>query len=243
MNIAELKQGCTVLKLACPERVVFVLDMRCGNSRGEQFKLAASTFVKMKSAMDARHEFALVAVCGDCPVWLCDFTRDASAFSDKVAALQADHQASNAQFDLTSVLQLVHTNGVASALEPEIKEHLGHSPSFVLRLVLVYGQSATVPLLDSNCPIVADLMAARHFFLDAVFVHDKPTLDNCPQEIFDFLTSELQTVNHSLSLFVETSVERKIGQLVMSLISHPLLRLSQSDQQAWPTSLIHQGEE
>jgi hypothetical protein len=67
--------------------------------------------------------------------------------------------------------------------------------------------------------------------MDVVYLHDKPTADNCPQKVYDVLVDALEHVSQYEGYILETGqgLARVLFRQICILLSHPLLRCIQDD--------------
>jgi len=110
-------------------------------------------------------------------------------------------------------------------IEAEIKDISRSNQDFqeyVFRVIFIYGRSNVKPTFiegeQSN-----NLLRRSNFFFDVLYLHDKQTKDNCPQEIFDSLLAVER--DDSNNLFYETSASlKKILYYMAHLLANPSQR-------------------
>jgi len=95
----------------------------------------------------------------------------------------------------------------------------------IYRCILIYGRSTSVPTFKGDQTVFKQLQDAPRFFLDVMYMHQKQTNENSPQDIFDKLSdleSELET---KTNYFFESSTSLKRFQANFAqFIAHPLQR-------------------
>ncbi|PUZ62192.1 hypothetical protein GQ55_4G337100 [Panicum hallii var. hallii] len=91
-------------------------------------------------------------------------------------------------------------------------------------MVLIYCRSSTKP--HHQWPV-----KPKNFTLDIIYLHDKPTADNCPQKVYDALVDALEHVSQYEGYILETGqgLARVLFRLMCILLSHPLQRCIQDD--------------
>ncbi|CAH1244138.1 BABAM1 [Branchiostoma lanceolatum] len=213
-------------KVNCPEKIVVCLDMskemssRHVSSRdGSRFsplslaKRVIEIFVKTKSRMDRRHQFALL-ILHDAPTLVTDFTHDPDVFCED---LRAQEETMECQ---TTFIQL--------APLPEIEEVEIIPPPYVVRVLLMYGRSHCVPAApEDSQQMLGELLQSPHLFLDALYVHEPPAEDNHSIEIFNAIC-DLDRKCLSYVYEVATNVTMFHNHMA-KLLAHPLQRPTQSD--------------
>ena len=212
---------------AVKERVLFVVDvhdemdgmefvskqasmqnMASYMTRLDCAKRVISNFVVAKSGLNPGHEYAL-GVLGEDAALVLPLTSDPIAFHN---ALQALHTQGNFKVaDIGSVF------GLASSLPPG-------EPDGVTRVILIYARSAIIPSVsDAYAPLRDSLFASSSFFLDVLYLHEKPNPQNRPQEVFDKLTSAEITSPESFFLEDSTNYRRLVLHTTL-LLAHPRQR-------------------
>ncbi|XP_078575721.1 BRISC and BRCA1-A complex member 1-like [Branchiostoma floridae x Branchiostoma japonicum] len=249
-------------KVNCPEKIVVCLDMgkemtsRHVSSRdGSQFsplslaKRVIEIFVKTKSRMDRRHQFALM-ILHDTPTLVTPFTHDPDVFCEDLRAQEETMecqmtfsilQLSTCFFFLINFFVLVnfhlnHFSYVAQLLQeivqlaplPEIEEVEIIPPPYVVRVLLLYGRSHCVPSApEDSQQMLSELLLSPHLFLDAMYVHEPPAEDNKSIEIFNAIC-DLDRKCLSYVYEVATNVTMFHNHMA-KLLAHPLQRPTQSD--------------
>ncbi|XP_078656586.1 BRISC and BRCA1-A complex member 1-like [Branchiostoma floridae x Branchiostoma belcheri] len=222
-------------KVNCPEKIVVCLDMskemtsRHVSSRdGSQFsplslaKRVIEIFVRTKSRMDRRHQFALV-ILHDAPTLVTDFTHDPDLFCDDLRA-QEETMECQTTFNVAQLLQEI----VQLAPLPEIEEVELIPPPYVVRVLLLYGRSHCLPTApEDSQQMLSELLLSPHLFLDALYVHQPPADDNQSIEIFNAIC-DLDRKCLSYVYEVATNVTMFHNHMA-KLLAHPLQRPAQSD--------------
>ncbi|XP_035698294.1 BRISC and BRCA1-A complex member 1-like [Branchiostoma floridae] len=222
-------------KVNCPEKIVVCLDMgkemtsRHVSSRdGSQFsplslaKRVIEIFVKTKSRMDRRHQFALM-VLHDTPTLVTPFTHDPDVFCEDLRA-QEETMECQMTFNVAQLLQEI----VQLVPLPEIEEVEIIPPPYVVRVLLLYGRSHCVPSApEDSQQMLSELLLSPHLFLDALYVHEPPAEDNKSIEIFNAIC-DLDRKCLSYVYEVATNVTMFHNHMA-KLLAHPLQRPTQSD--------------
>ncbi|CAK9267757.1 unnamed protein product [Sphagnum jensenii] len=92
--------------------------------------------------------------------------------------------------------------------------------------VLIYCRSSVVPEVEVQLP-----GKQRLFTFDALYLHDKPTRDNCPQRVYDVLVDALERVSEFEGYIFESSSgsARVLFRHMCVLLSHPQQRCPQDE--------------
>lgn len=74
-------------------------------------------------------------------------------------------------------------------------------------------------------------MKPKNFTLDIIYLHDKPSADNCPQKVYDALVDALEHVSQYEGYILETGqgLARVLFRQMCIILSHPLQRCIQDD--------------
>lgn len=67
--------------------------------------------------------------------------------------------------------------------------------------------------------------------MDILYLHDKPTKDNCPQNVYDALVDALEHVTQNEGYIFESGqgLARVLFRQICILLMHPLMRCMQDD--------------
>ncbi|KAH9303219.1 hypothetical protein KI387_014802, partial [Taxus chinensis] len=182
-------------------------------TRMDSVKQAILLFVHAKLAINPNHRFTLASL-GHSATWrLREFTNDIGKIRVAVTGLAAD--ALYLRSDLTHLFKMAATEAKSSRAQCR-----------TLRVVLIYCRSSIVPDYPSHWP-----ESQRLFCLDVLYLHDKPSRDNCPQKVYDALVDALECVSEHEGYIFENGagLTRVLFQLTCILLSHPQQRCPQDD--------------
>ncbi|CAN8003971.1 unnamed protein product [Ixodes hexagonus] len=215
-------------KTNCPERIVICVDLSSemeelpftfsdGSKHTPLFmvKRVVELFVHNKHKIDKRHEFALV-VFHEVPLWIKNFTSDPKDISNFLDDLNETRHCETCDLTLlfNSIMEQTHV--------PEIGRDAEAAPPFLVRAILIYGRSGSIPLIHRNVDVLKQMMQSLYFFLDILYIHRPLTEDNCCQEVFD---SFVALDEHLASYVFEVSRNAtKLHNCMAKLLSHPLQR-------------------
>mmetsp|Transcript_36533 Transcript_36533/g.59073 ORF Transcript_36533/g.59073 Transcript_36533/m.59073 type:complete len:259 (-) Transcript_36533:132-908(-) len=221
----------------CPEKLIFCLDVSAEmetlgggssnkRSRMDQVRRALCVFVNMKAKMNPRHQYALV-LARERAEWHCDFTDDPDRFCERLFDIKTGDLYHS--FDISSIFRVV-TNKVEVPF-PSTTTQNQALPKYVVRVIFIYGRSTIKPIRSEE-EFENTFLVSRYFFFDALYVHDRPSDRNCPQDVYDVITSvENPDV---MSYFFENSTNNKrLFQHISFLLAHPLQRPDQNDLQKY----------
>ncbi|MCO5607802.1 hypothetical protein L7F22_062003 [Adiantum nelumboides] len=98
--------------------------------------------------------------------------------------------------------------------------------SRIFRVILIYCRSDVVPAYPSNWP--PNQVA---FTFDALYLHNKPTQENCPQQVYDALVEALERVSLGEGYIYESGsgLTRILFKQMCCLLAHPQQRCGQDD--------------
>lgn len=205
-----------------PEKIIFCVDLdkgtastgtaQRGMSRLEHIKHAVSCFIHAKSLMSPGHSYAICALV-ESALWYLDFTTDVSSFLDQL--LKLDSSDTFDCFDTSSLFNIIHD-----------KLPMLEGNNAVMRAILLYTRSTVVPELSLSDAKHKVVFNHPRFFYDTLYLHDSPTPDNRPQDVYDALVSIEHAKNDSY-LFENSTNIRKFYYNMMLLLAHPLQRPSQ----------------
>ncbi|KAL8130462.1 hypothetical protein V2J09_019617 [Rumex salicifolius] len=180
-------------------------------TRLDSIKQSIVLFMNAKLTINPDHRFAF-ALLGRSTTWLRkEFNGDtASAF----AALQSiTGDSSSGHADLTQLFRI-------AAHEAKKSRALNR----ILRVILIYCRSSLPPVFQ--WPVNEKL-----FTFDVIYLHDKPTPDNCPQRVYDALVEALESVTENEGYIFESGqgLQRILFRQMCTLLSHPQQRCMQDD--------------
>ncbi|CAK9214135.1 unnamed protein product [Sphagnum troendelagicum] len=184
-----------------------------GLSRLDAVKQALVLFVHSKLLMHPQHRFS-VATLSNNAVWhQQEFTNDMEVIGQAVRSL-----ASGGAFTCCDLSELFQ---IAAA-----EAHSSHALDRTLRVVLIYCRSSVVPEVEVQLP-----GKQRLFTFDALYLHDKPTRDNCPQCVYDVLVDALERVSEFEGYIFESSSGSAcvLFRHMCLLLSHPQQRCPQDE--------------
>eukprot|EP01018_Ginkgo_biloba_P031618 Gb_19162 [translate_table: standard] len=217
------------------EDIIFCIDidrqveaeMKVAGAKGQlltridSIKQALLLFVHSKLNINPNHRFAF-ATMGHTANWcLKEFTNDIDSISATVRGLAAD--ALYIHSDLSQLFRMAVTEAKKSRAQAR-----------TLRVILIYCRSSVVPEYPTHWP-----ENQRIFNLDVMYLHDKPSRDNCPQKVYDALVDALERVSEHEGYIFEsgTGLTRVLFRQMCILLSHPQQRCAQDDIDI-PKSLI-----
>lgn len=221
----------TLPQMNCPERIVICVDL-CSEMEDMPFtfsdgskhsplfmiKRVIELFVHNKHKIDKRHEFALV-VFHEVPLWIRNFTNDPKEISNFLEDLNETRHCESC--DLTGLFDAIteHTH------IPEVGREGVFPPPFLVRTILIYGRSNSVPQVHSDLQMLKQMMHSLYFFLDILYVHEPLSETNCCQEIFNAFVA---LDDHLQSYMFEVSRNAtKLHNCMAKLLAHPLQRPEQ----------------
>ncbi|RLN12593.1 hypothetical protein C2845_PM09G02950 [Panicum miliaceum] len=180
--------------------------------RMDAVRQALLLFVHSKLTMCPDHRFAFASIGETVSMVKKDFSSDVGSAMEAIHSLSAS-ESRYATADLTQLFKIAYHEG-------KIAESQGR----LLRVVLVYCRSSTKP--HHQWPV-----KPKNFTLDIIYLHDKPTADNCPQKVYDALVDALEHVSQYEGYILETGqgLARVLFRLMCILLSHPLQRAIQDD--------------
>jgi len=125
-------------------------------------------------------------------------------------------------FDISSLFDLINLKF------PDIllSTHNRSTCEYIHRVIFIYARSATLPIgFPSNLSM--KLLDSPIFFFDALYLHSKPSKDNRPQDVYDFIT-EIEGKDHNSYYFENSTSIRKFHLHMAHLLAHPLQRPEQA---------------
>lgn len=212
----------------CPEKVIICLDLsqemntttfrsRAGDKYSglELAKRAIKMFIAHKSQMNSKHQFAFL-VFKEQATMIQSFTSRAQDVLKTLDESQIEPQESDS-LNLSHLFQTIKEN-------IELPEVQGDAcvipPPYVVRVLLVYGRSHSVPI--SPCQKVQkELESSPYFFTDVLYIHEPPSQENKCEEIFKVFCD----LDHNgMSYIFEQSKYTPILNSGAKLLAHPLQR-------------------
>ncbi|CAL5036795.1 unnamed protein product [Urochloa decumbens] len=180
--------------------------------RMDAVRQALLLFVHSKLAMWPDHRFAFASLGETVSMVKKDFSSDVGSAMEAIHSLSAS-ESRYAMADLTQLFKIAYQEGKRA-----------ESQGRLLRVVLIYCRSSTKP--HHQWPV-----KPKNFTLDIIYLHDKPTADNCPQKVYDALVDALEHVSQYEGYILETGqgLARVFFRQMCILLSHPLQRCIQDD--------------
>lgn len=218
----------TVIPCNQPEKIVLVvdtaLDENCtefktqdGESCTPLMMLARGIemFLRNKCAIDPRHQYALIILNENEAKWMLDFTSDANRVLKVLHSLEECN--TEDIFSLNSLFDAINEHVM---LEPA-KEDLMIPPGYIVRAILFYARSYTLPEITRS-EEVESLLSSPYFTFDILMTHEPPdTANKCAN-----ISKVLQNIDtKGFAYFF--SVARNTADLYVAmakLLSHPLQR-------------------
>eukprot|EP00117_Sycon_ciliatum_P007498 scpid81650/ scgid1133/ BRISC and BRCA1-A complex member 1; Mediator of RAP80 interactions and targeting subunit of 40 kDa; New component of the BRCA1-A complex len=183
-------------------------------------KRAIENFLHNKHSINAKHEFALM-VFRERAEWLVDFQ---SKPDDLIT--QLNHyfpiDSTPAEIDLSVIFDCLHSKiKLPKAAGADV------APAYIVRAIMVYGRSHSVPTLEKPCASYDSLLSSPYFFLDILYVHEIPSDDNVCTDVYTALC-QLDETEKAYVLEVSTSMTRLLENVTI-LLAHALQRPPQAD--------------
>ncbi|CAL1541403.1 unnamed protein product [Lymnaea stagnalis] len=229
-------------RVNCPEKIIICLDLneemdstifrsRAGDKYSglELAKRTIKMFVMHKTQMNPKHEFALL-IFYDESTMIHNFTSRAQDILNTVDESVIETHKSG-PLSLSHLFETIKENIELPTVQgdPEVVP-----PPYIIRVILVFGRSRSVPTLTST-QAKSILESSPYFFTDVLYIHEPPTEDNKCEEIFHSLCE----LDHSgLSYIFEHSKYTQILNSGAKLLPHPLQRPGQMDAMYKISSLL-----
>ncbi|CAH9064465.1 unnamed protein product [Cuscuta epithymum] len=179
-------------------------------TRLDSIKQAIIFFITAKLTINPDHRFAYAAL-GKSAFWLRkEFSSDVDSAISTFRAISVD-SSSYGHADLTQLFRIASHEAKKSRAQNRI-----------LRVILLYCRSSTPP--THQWPAIQKL-----FTLDAIYLHDKPGPENCPQKVYDALVEALELVSENEGYIFESGQGslRVFLRHMSVLLSHPQQRCLQ----------------
>jgi hypothetical protein len=183
----------------------------------DMLKHAVEMFLNSKQLINKKHEYALAVLNENNVMWQVNFTNN---INEVINALQNVNACETEDiFDLSSLFDVILQNvkvpeacRVEGALLP---------PPYVVRTILLYGRSYTLPKLDES-EKVRELLDSPYFTLDVLMTHEPVDDDNNCNKIFNVLQNLDQK---GFAYFFSVARDAKtLHDSVGKLLGHPLQR-------------------
>ncbi|KAL4708314.1 hypothetical protein ACJJTC_007720 [Scirpophaga incertulas] len=218
-----------------PERVIICVDVCLDNNSSlyrlgdgttftpiNMFKRILDFFLHSKTAINKKTEFALLLLKDTQICWAQDFTNNVKDIINVIDFINTEESTSDS-FDFNKVFEVLKENVEI----PEYKQSdCMLPPPYVVRMIVLYGRSITVPIIPQDDPYFNFLRKQLYFYVDILFAHeDDCTLYKC-EEIYD----ALQDLDNGYSYVFEVSRNAtKIHDCIAKLLAHPLQRVLQKN--------------
>jgi hypothetical protein len=165
--------------LSTPDRNPFV-GQRCATdvSLLEVVKFGVKTFVDVKHKMNSSNQFAICAL-GETAEMHQQFTSNVEEFSSRLDELIPCGKLRT--FDMSSLF-----SSMLNCIEQDVKN--GTDKDCVYRCIFIYCRSNSVPIWSHGQQAGRKVLSRENFFFDVLYLHEKPSSSNMPQEVFDALT-------------------------------------------------------
>jgi hypothetical protein len=175
------------IDLSSPDRNPFV-GQRCATdvSLLDVVKFGVKTFVDVKHKMNQSNQFAICALTETAEMHQ-SFTNNVEDFSTRLDELIPCGKIRT--FDMSSLFAAVQ-----NCIDQDVKN--GADKDCVYRCIFIYCRSDSVPIWgQSPYGQIAgrNILSKENFFFDVLYLHEKPSSTNMPQEVFDALTDVYHT--------------------------------------------------
>jgi len=173
------------------EKIIFCIDLcsldknpfvgqRCDKDVGllEVVKLGVRTFVDIKLKMNLSNQFALCTLTNCAEIYQ-NFTNSAEEFAQRLDELIPHGKLQS--FDMSSLFSTLY-----NCIEKDTQEK--PNEPCIYRCIFIYCRSDTIPGWMDGFAEGRKLLSDTRFYFDVLYLHEKPTPTNMPQEVFDALT-------------------------------------------------------
>ncbi|KAH8549560.1 hypothetical protein BGW37DRAFT_522224 [Umbelopsis sp. PMI_123] len=218
---------------ALPQKIIFCIDVSndmtgeissvlCGGaedtfleptSRIEVVKRLILRFINLKLLANPNHEFAVILLA-ERAIWHMNFTNDKLLL--QAAIEEIGLLGSFGSFDMDSLLQTILNQVDIS------------SAKHFIQAIAIYGRSSCIPSEPSK-ELLSQLQWCTSFVFDMLYIHEKKSETNCPQDIYNrWLLLESDVYSGWFFDFGRLA-RRRIALAMMQLLAHPLQRTEQED--------------
>ncbi|KAF5282093.1 hypothetical protein FQR65_LT14411 [Abscondita terminalis] len=232
-NIENGMNKNTLLGYNVPEKIIIVIDraydenctdfeIGSGKKRSPLFMLqhALTIFLHNKSQINPKHEYAIIQLDEYSATWVHDFTTSIQDILASVRSITELPCEPEDIFDLNKIFDIINEKVDSSDLS-----YSRVPPTYVVRTVLFYGRSYSLPKLTRTVELES-LLNSPYFIVDVVMTHEPPDSGNNCEQIY----KKLQTIDMKGSSYT-FSVSRNASDLhcaMAKILSHPLQRPHQS---------------
>ena len=179
-------------------------------------------FVQLKYFMNKSHMFGLVHLRNSAELSF-NFTKDVSKFQGN---LGLEPKSEYKSFDMSSVFDEFFKLVDKEVTVEEEKIKNNQKPSYVYRIITIYGRSNVVPEMKDrrsyerflNSPIC---------FIDNLYLHKKPGKELFPQEVYDFLNEFANGSPREFYNYETHSQLKVVYNAFNNFLGNPLQRLPQ----------------
>ncbi|XP_056648291.1 BRISC and BRCA1-A complex member 1-like [Diorhabda sublineata] len=212
-----------IVNINVPEKIILVIDRaqdeHCSNFIAKNIKYTPMTmlrkslhlFVKLKSMINKNHEFAIVLLNENNASWYMNFTSDVRRIDNAIGTI------TQCEVEDTFDISLVFEEIIPNIKVPEETV----APPYIIRTVLFYGRSYTVPELKFSEDIQA-LLDHSFFIFDVLMTHEPIDKSNHCSKIFE----RLQNIDKKgISYFFPVGRNtRRLHNSIAKLLGHGLQR-------------------
>ncbi|XP_024377419.1 uncharacterized protein [Physcomitrium patens] len=187
-----------------------------GLCRLDAIKQAIILFVHSKLMVNSQHRFAFATLRNSASWLKRGFSSDIDVIGQVVRGLASS--GTYPRCDLSELFRMAAAEA-----------HQSIALNRRLRMVLIYCRSSVPIEVAMQWPD-----KQRLFTFDALYLHDKPTHENCPQDVYDSLVDALERVSEFESYIFESSSgsARLLFRSMCILLSHPQQRCPQDEFEA-----------
>ncbi|KAJ8921888.1 hypothetical protein NQ315_008521 [Exocentrus adspersus] len=210
-----------------PEKLVLVIDRAqdenftpfiLNNSKFtplSMLKRAVHMFIKLKNTINKHNEFAIIVLNENNAKLLLHFTSDMRKLKDAVNKISKCEVEDT--FNLNSLFDEIRANIVMP--DPTVKEEI--PPSHIVRTVIFYGRSYTIPKFEPS-ERIQRLLKNPYFICDVLITHEPVEASNYCKKIFNALQS---IDKNGLAYFFPVCRDtRRLHNCAAKLLGHPLQR-------------------
>lgn len=216
-----------------PEKILLVIDtvkerqctpfkLGTGATYSPLFmiKRVVENFLGAKSTIQPGvHEYALMSLDSHDASWLCDYTCNTKTVLNHLENIVEDvPDEEQKTCDLGQLFEAIHAR---------VAIPTRNQPTFVSRVILIYGRSSSIPKFHTGQKYLDNLTENPYFFLDVLFVHEPLSDDNMCEAVYAEIAA-LDTTNFSYIFEVGRNAA-KIHDNMAKLLAHPLQRPLQKD--------------
>nr|XP_002126178.1 BRISC and BRCA1-A complex member 1 isoform X2 [Ciona intestinalis]XP_018669510.1 BRISC and BRCA1-A complex member 1 isoform X1 [Ciona intestinalis] len=237
----SVKRKCVTPKVNCPEKIILCIDhsaimftnkfKRTVQSMKQQavFQVltgAVRNFIKTKSFIDSRHQFALVLL-NQTPQLIVDFQpsgqdvmfmlKDIGTQFNESEMVEVDDEVFNLSTLFDQVENMVNLPSVKHPDKPG-------PPPYVVRMIFVFGRSSSALKFCENDESFQKLNSNPYFFCDCVYIHEEPNDGNC---VTDNFMQVCELDKNGTSFIYEVGTDGSMSSLYnafANLLAHPLQR-------------------